>query len=102
MLREEGPGSDQEAGRGRPTPIGEDLGEGQARGVIDGDMDHLVAAAAGSDRRTAAVHAVAPAGGHARQRLHIEVEEFSRMLNAHGDPLGSTVINGSDESWRSP
>src|SRR5437667_955207 len=45
LLSEEGHRSDQEASDRRAAPIGQDLHEGEARGIIHGDMDDLIASA---------------------------------------------------------
>jgi hypothetical protein len=58
--------------------IGQDLHEGQARGIVDGDVDELPADSA-CPPAPIAVNAMTD-DADLSQRLHIEVNELSRAL----------------------
>lgn len=80
LLPEEGGRGEHEPGSGGTAGIGQDLGEGQAGRIVDGDVDDLEARAAVFGRRAAAEEAVPASRGNPRQRLHIDMEELPGVL----------------------
>jgi hypothetical protein len=68
----------EEAGGGRRSLIGEDLGVGHSSGVVDGDMDELPTDAAGLDRVISMDTVADPAD--AAQLLDIDMDQLARPL----------------------
>ena len=68
----------EKADRGYAFLVGQDLGEGQPRGIVDGDVDEFPTDTASTDL----LITVDAMSDHAdsSQRLHIEVNELARPL----------------------
>lgn len=95
LLCEKGDGGQEETRGGGTAAVGQQLGKGQAGGVIDGHMEDLVAGTPLAVRPSGSPQdSMAAADGDPPERLRVEVNELPRMVAyiADGESRGAVEV----------